>query len=500
MNRFILFSLYYALLLAISFLWRRLPIDDAYITYRYALQVLGGNGLVYNIGEAVLGTTTPLWALILALLHFLGFDIEAAAVFGGSLASLLLVLLFMTRVSSQNSVIVKAIWMVFIALYYPISVVTFSGMETSLYSLVVGVGLYQLASERPMLGALCGVLATLLRPDGFLVVVVGVINFLFHNVKAAGKCLALYLTLLLPILLLCHSTYGSVLPHSIEAKRILYPAPLLKNIFYFFEALSQTPIDAIVMCFGIAGLIFAGSISRLRVYALWGGFYSIGIVVSGVKPIFFWYFGPLWLLFLTIGIEGLVVRAISKGAFERIPKRILLAITAGVFVAMSLDTFSRASGLDEVETRENGYREIVSEYGPMIPVGDRVLVGETGILGFGLLQANIIDSSGINSPRVSQLLRALRSEIGPYEDFNRRSKWLERVIAKTEPQWIIGARNRMQLSLYENEAWFSSKYEMLKVVAPRSLGGVAVFRKRDTAQGENENRLEIPGKLHAPDR
>ncbi len=42
------------------------PIDDAYITFRYARNLADGLGLVYNPGEWVLGTTAPLWATILA--------------------------------------------------------------------------------------------------------------------------------------------------------------------------------------------------------------------------------------------------------------------------------------------------------------------------------------------------------------------------------------------------------------------------------------------------
>ena len=41
-------------------------IDDAYITYRYAYNLLVGNGFVYNPGERVLGTTTPLYTLLMA--------------------------------------------------------------------------------------------------------------------------------------------------------------------------------------------------------------------------------------------------------------------------------------------------------------------------------------------------------------------------------------------------------------------------------------------------
>ena len=48
------------------------PIDDAYITFRYARNLAEGLGLVYNPGEWVLGTTTPLWAILLACGYRLG--------------------------------------------------------------------------------------------------------------------------------------------------------------------------------------------------------------------------------------------------------------------------------------------------------------------------------------------------------------------------------------------------------------------------------------------
>ena len=48
------------------------PIDDAYITFRYARNLAEGLGLVYNPGEWVLGTTAPLWAVVLAVGYRLG--------------------------------------------------------------------------------------------------------------------------------------------------------------------------------------------------------------------------------------------------------------------------------------------------------------------------------------------------------------------------------------------------------------------------------------------
>ena len=59
--------LYCVAVTAIGFhLFRRRVYDDPFITYRYAQNLLHGQGLVYNAGERVLSTTAPLYAVLLA--------------------------------------------------------------------------------------------------------------------------------------------------------------------------------------------------------------------------------------------------------------------------------------------------------------------------------------------------------------------------------------------------------------------------------------------------
>ena len=53
--------------------------DDAWITYRYAENLAAGNGLVYNTGEYVEGSTAPLLVLLLSLFRWLGISIPAAS-------------------------------------------------------------------------------------------------------------------------------------------------------------------------------------------------------------------------------------------------------------------------------------------------------------------------------------------------------------------------------------------------------------------------------------
>src|SRR5438067_12453298 len=60
--------------------------DDAYITYRYADNLYSNLGFVYNPGEQVLSTTTPLFAVLLAALEHVSTDVPRWASLIGSLS------------------------------------------------------------------------------------------------------------------------------------------------------------------------------------------------------------------------------------------------------------------------------------------------------------------------------------------------------------------------------------------------------------------------------
>lgn len=457
---------------ALSALWRRHPIDDAYITYRYALNLIQGSGFVYNSGEWVLGTTTPLWGLILAAIAALGADLEVASIVGGALSMAASIALFLAVVPQGVSLALLAVWGALIAAYYPLSVVTFSGMETPLYSLVVGMGLFLFGAERYALGGLCAALATLLRPDGFLVIVAGLAAAGRRKSAPALRSLIPYIAVVLPCAGLALYLYGSFVPHSVEAKRLLYASSPLTNALMFFEALSQEPIDAVLLCVGGAGLILLGRERKYRPFAIWAGVYSLGIIASGVRPIFFWYFGPLWLLFATFGVEGL--RRMVQEQSILIPR---LVIPALCVLVTTLDIVKRAPGLDAVELRENGYREVVSQYGRAIAPGSKVLLGEIGILGYGLMQARVIDSAGIVSPEVSQIVRENRSRLAPYADVVREAPWFRQMVERLSPDWIVGARDRMAITQAENEDWFAKRFTRRAVVAQDQLGGIGVYER-----------------------
>jgi hypothetical protein len=80
--------------------------DDHYITYRYALNLARGEGLVYNPGERVFGLSEPGLALLLAGLHAVaGADIPRAStfLFAAALALVAALLLEETRRRSRSN-------------------------------------------------------------------------------------------------------------------------------------------------------------------------------------------------------------------------------------------------------------------------------------------------------------------------------------------------------------------------------------------------------------
>ncbi len=76
--------------------------DDAYISFRYAQNLVSGRGMVFNVGERVEGYTNFLWTILLAPFEWAGWDlIQVCDVLGPLLGAALLVLV--VRASRQLS-------------------------------------------------------------------------------------------------------------------------------------------------------------------------------------------------------------------------------------------------------------------------------------------------------------------------------------------------------------------------------------------------------------
>ena len=228
------------LLVAVALAARFIPgprtIDDSYITFRYARNLVSGNGFVFNPGEYVQGTTTPLYTLLMAGLALpLGgtaapFPVIALVVNAlADAATCLLLWQIGKRLGAEWAGLAAAlVWAV-----APYSV-TFAigGLETSLYVFLLTAMMAAYIWKRHTLTTLCAALALLTRPDAILLVAPLALDRLWRawrNTPSGGRSgsgstekleWGEVLAFLLPCLawgVFATLYFGSPIPHSVTA-------------------------------------------------------------------------------------------------------------------------------------------------------------------------------------------------------------------------------------------------------------------------------------------
>jgi len=160
--------------------------DDAFISFRYAENLVNGNGLVFNPGERVEGFSNPLWTLLLAVPILLGVDrfdlgLLATAKILGALVTLATVFVVarsanLLTPSRQNAALPLA--PVIVATSAPVLAWGVSGLETPLVMLLIAVAVHvelvghQEGAPGSRTGATVWLLAALSRPEPVLLYLV----------------------------------------------------------------------------------------------------------------------------------------------------------------------------------------------------------------------------------------------------------------------------------------------------------------------------------------
>ncbi len=112
--------------------------DDAFISFRYASNLVGGHGLVFNPGEWVEGYSNFLWTLILAAVMWCGAEPEFAAQVLGIVfyvAHLLVLARFGLELSLSRISILCVVAIV--GLNYSFAAYATGGLETSLHAFLI---------------------------------------------------------------------------------------------------------------------------------------------------------------------------------------------------------------------------------------------------------------------------------------------------------------------------------------------------------------------------
>lgn len=392
-------------------------IDDAYISFRYARNLVDGHGLVYNPGERVEGYTNLAWTLMIAAGMKLGIDPHPLTKIVGA-ASAVALLAVAYRLSERLQPFGRlpcvATWV--LALTFPVVGHAVFGLETIFFAALVGGGILMMLRElerptaRPWSG-LVFALAGLCRPETpmFLGVAMLALGRGFWSRQNIHRGL-LFAVPLLVHLMWRYAYYGELLPMTFLAKTGGLDRQLYKGRMYLLNYWRDT---AVLGAFGSYGLALA--ILRRRVD--WLIVAALTLVPAG----YIWLVGGDWMPgFRLIGHSGLFYALLLGASARKLfefpdrPGRLAIAIALALGLAWEARSTMRIQERLESETMPfwQGVpvetADFLAEHAPY----GAIVLGDIGWVGWRT-NYPIVDILGLVYPRIAHLPGGYRHKIGP---------------------------------------------------------------------------------------
>jgi arabinofuranosyltransferase len=381
--------------------------DDALITARYAAHFAGGDGLVYNPGEPVLGTTTPLWALLLAGTAALGIDVPSASQWLGiaahGAAAAIASLIFARRGAAPSR---QAVAGLLVAVCPTLLAFAGSGMETALCVALLALFVLLYEAERWATLGLVGGLLILTRPDAGLVLAAAAVvhTARTRSLRPVLRAAPGFALVLLPWIVAATAYYGSPLPNSGFAKRLqvedwgTYGAMLGREVWAVGPALPFALVGLVAAWKAPAKALPPAAFAALALGMHFGGLPGCG-----------WYAPPALFLLLLVAADGaaLIADALRDAAGPAPSPRPALAcaaLAAPLLVAAPLPSVVHDLK-NEQGNLERCHGAVGTWLGEHAPRGAAVGVDNIGYIGWrsGL---RVVDMLGLVQPATAERIAA----------------------------------------------------------------------------------------------
>lgn len=281
-------------------------VDDVFITYRYAQNLVAGHGFVFNPGEWVLATTAPGWGLLLASGHRLsGLPLPVLGTWAFALC--LVAIAGRCFVEAQRLRREPEAWLAGTLLVSCSFLWPHNGFEYpfSLLSLLLAIGLVE---RHPVSAGLLAAIAVWCRPDMGLVVACWVmLLFWQHRRRPEGRWRTLYFAFTAAGavalgLAIAAYYYGHPLPVTLAAKRAQsqWLLPQASGWRFWISGYGWlkgtyagpwTPVLGIVGLVGLLRMLWLDS-QTLRLLAISSLVISVSYPLLGI-PFYTWYAMPL---------------------------------------------------------------------------------------------------------------------------------------------------------------------------------------------------------------
>ncbi|MGB3563965.1 MAG: hypothetical protein WBC09_13030 [Thermoanaerobaculia bacterium] len=445
---------------------RGFPLDDSWIHLQFARNLAAGEGLTYNPGELVIGTTAPLWTALSSFLHLL----PGSPVIWSKLAGLGLYLLGMhatfrlaraLSLSKQLAALAALLtmstgWLVWSAL---------SGLEIPLFILLSLWGIILHIRERsrpsstpPYSWFLLG-LSILARPEGMLLAALAVIDRLlvwgqgedgrlrWQPPKWGSLWAGIGVVVLLvgPLALFNLAVGGSVLPSTFAAKTAGFQQ-WLPNLQYLYSVLAiffrPQPFMVLFAGAGAIALVERLGTSKDRgllpalwlfglplAYSLMGS--ASGEVVAGN---FGRYFFPLYPVLAVVGVLGLegLVQFLATQIPQGWPLRVLAAVLVLVLLWPTFSSLILGAGryVQTVANVRDSDVEVAYWLGERLPPAALLAVNDVGAIKY-LLPNSVLDLAGIITPKARRYMKDAAEREGDWR------QGVQRLLEEERPDYLV---------------------------------------------------------------
>ncbi len=315
-NKNISFVTSIVIFLIFTFVFWAYSIDDAFVTFRYAENLVNGHGLVFNPGDKpVEGYSNFLWLLILSLLYAVGLSTYLSAKILGMAFFLLsaIIWFYYLRNSQQGNLWAAPI----LFLISPITAFwAVSGLELGLHSFLLAGATISLLRKSSWSSAFLA-LIVLSRPEGFMVAFSSILLIWILDRKSGqvdkkyiGLNLAAVVFFTIFLFAFRMSEFGYPLPNTYYMKsKITLDAfiELGRQLLYFL------PLTTL---FALRGVKLFSHHRDLRLIELCAGLFVLQAAISvntlSVMNFHFRYLIAFLPLFLIVAIEGLSLLSTPK--------------------------------------------------------------------------------------------------------------------------------------------------------------------------------------------
>ncbi|MFC1475316.1 hypothetical protein ACFLQG_01585 [Candidatus Zixiibacteriota bacterium] len=448
--------------------------DDAFISLRYANNLINGHGLVWNIGQRVEGYTNFLHIILTSAVGLTGVDLITSSRIVNGLAFLfmnIIVILFLRRMlkkqTGQWQLSAATIIIVLLMNISPMISWIYGGLEGPLFASLVTIGVvYFLISmyENKNRGSLilCSlffVLSGLARPDGLLFWMGSFLYLIIYLRLNRAPVLSKIVYFLIPLIIIYvpyfiwrYNYYGELLPLTYYLKATGFTlGKAWKGITYIYSYLIAPPFIFIFLLIMIPYFLFKRRFDIKLLYLLsMITLYLLYIIYIGGD-----YMHSFRHLLPLIPISLILLYMLISPFIKKMSSFKLVIMYIFVLMLILMQLLWRGTSIRPMQSEDYVATEVGKYINDNWPQSSVIALNTAGATPYYAPNHTFIDMLGMNDPHIAK--REIDEITVPMQKIPGHFKGDGDYVLSLEPEYIILGPARGTII---EQPWFLSDFEM----------------------------------------